>query len=46
MSQGASRPTPLFMFVYLAANHFPWETKFRPDLMPALAQAGQPTRGR
>jgi len=25
---------PLFMFVYLAANHFPWETKFRPDLMP------------
>jgi hypothetical protein len=24
---------PLFMFVYLAANHFPWETKFRPELM-------------
>jgi hypothetical protein len=23
---------PLFMFVYLAANHFPWETAFRPDL--------------
>src|SRR6202163_4412887 len=22
---------PLFMFVYLAANHFPWETRFRPD---------------
>src|SRR6476620_358623 len=27
--------TPLFTFVYLAANHFPWETKFRPDLMPS-----------
>src|SRR5580704_6158353 len=27
--------TPLFMFVYLAANHFPWETRFRPDLMPS-----------
>jgi phosphoglycerol transferase MdoB-like AlkP superfamily enzyme len=24
---------PLFMFVYLAANHFPWGDKFRPDLM-------------
>jgi phosphoglycerol transferase MdoB-like AlkP superfamily enzyme len=23
---------PLFMFVYLAANHFPWETKFHPEL--------------
>ena len=26
--------TPLFTFIYLAANHFPWETKFRPDLTP------------
>lgn len=25
---------PLFMFVYLAANHFPWEVRFRPDLAP------------
>ena len=32
--------TPLFMFVYLAANHFPWETKFRPDLMPAWRNGG------
>ncbi len=31
---------PLFMFVYLAANHFPWETKFRPDLMPTWRNAG------
>jgi phosphoglycerol transferase MdoB-like AlkP superfamily enzyme len=31
---------PLFMFVYLAANHFPWETKFRPDLMPSWRPPG------
>jgi hypothetical protein len=32
--------TPLFTFVYLAANHFPWETKFRPDLMPSWRAPG------
>jgi hypothetical protein len=32
--------SPLFMFVYLAANHFPWETRFRPDLMPSWRNAG------
>src|SRR3954470_6807998 len=32
--------TPLFMFVYLAANHFPWEVRFRPDLMPSWRQPG------
>jgi len=32
--------TPLFMFVYLAANHFPWETKFRPDLTPSWRGPG------
>src|SRR6266480_2468971 len=32
--------TPLFTFVYLAANHFPWETKFRPDLLPAWSKPG------
>jgi hypothetical protein len=32
--------TPLFMFVYLAANHFPWETRFRPDLMPFWRKPG------
>jgi hypothetical protein len=25
---------PLFTFIYLGANHFPWETRFRPDLLP------------
>jgi len=23
---------PLFLFVYTAANHFPWNTRYRPDL--------------
>jgi phosphoglycerol transferase MdoB-like AlkP superfamily enzyme len=32
--------TPLFMFVYLAANHFPWQTRFRPDLMPFWRNPG------
>jgi hypothetical protein len=31
---------PLFAFVYLAANHFPWETRFRPDLMPSWHDPG------
>jgi Sulfatase len=25
---------PLFLFVYTAANHFPWSFRFRPDLAP------------
>jgi hypothetical protein len=25
---------PMFVFVYLAANHFPWTYRWRPDLMP------------
>jgi hypothetical protein len=32
--------TPLFAFVYLAANHFPWETGFRPDLTPFWHKTG------
>jgi hypothetical protein len=39
MSQQAPA-TPLFMFVYLAANHFPWETRFRPDLTPLWRSPG------
>lgn len=31
---------PLFTFIYLAANHFPWETRFRPDLMPSWRAPG------
>ena len=25
---------PLFIYVYLAANHFPWDFRWRPDLAP------------
>ncbi|MDI1266834.1 MAG: sulfatase-like hydrolase/transferase [bacterium] len=32
--------TPLFTFVYLAANHFPWENKFRPDLLTSWRAPG------
>jgi phosphoglycerol transferase MdoB-like AlkP superfamily enzyme len=31
---------PLFTFVYLAANHFPWEKKFRPELLPSWRSPG------
>ena len=27
--------SPVFMFVYLTANHFPWTDVYRPDLTPA-----------
>ena len=37
---------PQFIFVYLAANHFPWEKKFRPDLTPSWSQARQRTESR
>ncbi len=38
----ADQPTgkPLFTFVYLGANHFPWGTRFRPDLMPSWRAPG------
>jgi hypothetical protein len=38
----SDQPTgkPLFTFVYLGANHFPWETRFRPDLMPSWQAPG------
>jgi hypothetical protein len=39
MSQQAPAK-PLFMFVYLAANHFPWETRFRPELTPSWRPPG------
>jgi hypothetical protein len=31
---------PVFMFVYLAANHFPWAGRFRPELMPEWRDPG------
>ncbi|BAM88065.1 conserved hypothetical protein [Bradyrhizobium oligotrophicum S58] len=40
LMQQRQRGKPLFMFVYLAANHFPWETTFRPDLTPSWRAPG------
>jgi Sulfatase len=31
---------PLFLFVYTAANHFPWTNRFRPDLLPEWRDLG------
>ena len=31
---------PQFIFVYLAANHFPWEKRFRPELTPSWSAPG------
>lgn len=32
--------SPVFMFVYLTANHFPWTSVYRPDLTPDWTPAG------
>jgi hypothetical protein len=31
---------PLFLFVYTAANHFPWNFRYRPDLTPDWTASG------
>jgi hypothetical protein len=31
---------PLFIFTYLAANHFPWTFRYRPDLLPNWRDLG------
>ena len=36
--------SPMFIFVYLAANHFPWNYRYRPDLMPQWKDLGNDTR--
>src|SRR5215475_11601976 len=33
---------PVFVFLYLAANHFPWDYRYRPDLLPAWVNPGNP----
>jgi hypothetical protein len=40
LMSGQAPATPLFAFVYLGANHFPWETRYRPDLMPSWRNTG------
>src|SRR4030081_586154 len=31
---------PLFLYVYTVANHFPWDTRLRPDLTPGWRDLG------
>ena len=31
---------PMFLFVYLAANHYPWNYRWRPELMPEWKEPG------
>ena len=31
---------PMFLFVYLAANHYPWSDRWRPDLLPDWKNLG------
>src|SRR5262249_16570346 len=31
---------PMFVYVYLAANHFPWDYRWRPDLAPHCKSTG------
>ena len=35
---------PLFIFSYLAANHFPWDHSYRPDLTPDWRNLGNAPR--
>jgi hypothetical protein len=37
-SEGAKGP--LFLFVYTVANHFPWDTRLRPELTPGWRDLG------
>lgn len=40
MIERERRNGPLFIFSYLAANHFPWDHSFRPDLTPDWRNLG------
>ena len=33
---------PMFLFVYLAQNHYPWDFRWRPDLMTEWTPLGNP----
>jgi phosphoglycerol transferase MdoB-like AlkP superfamily enzyme len=40
LMSGATPRQPIFAFVYLAANHYPWAGRFRPDLAPTWRDPG------
>jgi hypothetical protein len=41
---GEHAAAPLFVFVYLAANHFPWDERYRPELTPRWQDLGNAPR--
>ena len=40
MIERERRDGPTFMFVYLGANHYPWDYRWRPDLSPEWKDLG------
>jgi len=32
--------SPMFVYIYLDANHFPWDYRLRPDLLPQWKDPG------
>jgi hypothetical protein len=38
------RHSPMFVYIYLAANHYPWTDRFHPELMPEWKDLGNPPR--
>jgi Sulfatase len=40
MIERERRGGPMFLFVYLAGNHYPWDHRWRPDLMPDWRNPG------
>ena len=40
MHREAAGKDPLFLLVYTAQNHFPWDFRFRPDLAPEWRDPG------
>jgi hypothetical protein len=38
--EGERDKGPIFLFVYLAQNHWPWDFRWRPDLMPGWKDLG------
>ncbi len=40
LARARAPETPLFMLVYLTANHFPWTETYRPDLTPGWRAPG------
>ncbi len=40
MIEREHRKGPMFLFVYLAQNHYPWNYRWRPDLLPEWKDLG------